>query len=184
MNQGSTFIQQLDNCPIGKIGSSKFEEICTEVLKFLFVPPLGEPTIQAQTLSKTKRRDAIFPNRNITATDNAAARNWHHLFLELNARMIVFEFKNYDKDDIGHEEVDQTRNYMTEEMGKLAIMICNKEPVKSAYTQRNSVYTKDKKIILFITKKQLKEMLEMKDRGEEPSDFIIDLVERFYIQHE
>jgi len=28
--------------------------------------------------------------------------------------MVAFEFKNYDNMEIGKEEVDQTRNYMTE----------------------------------------------------------------------
>ena len=35
-----------------------------------------------------------------------------------------------------------------------------------------------------MTKKHLKEMLDMKVRGEEPSDLIIDLVESFYVQHD
>jgi len=184
MNQVNDFIQQLDACPLGKIGWGQFENVCTDILKFLFVPPLSEPKRQGRTYSEINRRDAIFPNRNITITEDIAAKNWHLLFLELNARMILFEFKNYDSTDIGHKEVDQTRNYMTDQMGRLSIMICSKDPVESAHRQRNTVFTRDNKIILFITKNQLKEMLAMKDRGEQPSDLIIDLVERFYIQHE
>lgn len=184
MSQVNTFIQQLDTCPLGNAGWSQFENLCTEILKFLFVPPLSEPTRQARTYSAVNRRDAIFPNRNITPTNDAVATNWHHLFLELNARMILFEFKNYDATDIGHEEVNQTRNYMTTPMGRLAIMVCSNDPVESAHRQRNTVFTQDQKVILFITKIQLKEMLAMKDRGEQPSDLIVDLVERFYIQHE
>lgn len=184
MSQINSFIQQLDACPLGKEGWSQFEDICTNILRFLFIPPLSEPTRQARTYSGTSRRDAVFPNRNITATDDATARNWHHLFLELKARMILFEFKNYDTTDIGHDEVNQTRNYMTDPMGRLAIIICSKEPSESAYRQRNSVYTHDQKVILLITKAHLKEMLAMKDRGEQPSDLVIDFVERFYIQHE
>jgi hypothetical protein len=184
MSQVNTFIQQLDACPLGRPGWSQFENLCTDILKFLFVPPLSEPTRQARTYSAVNRRDAIFPNRNITATDDANAKNWHHLFLELSARMILFEFKNYDATDIGHEEVNQTRNYMTAPMGRLSIMICSQEPVAAAHRQRNTVFTQDQKVILFITKEQLKEMLAMKDRGEQPSDLIVDLVERFYIQHE
>jgi hypothetical protein len=98
--------------------------------------------------------------------------------------MILFEFKNFDAEDIGHTEVNQTKNYMTDPMGNLAIMICSKEPIESAHRQRNSIFSQDKKIILFITKEQLKEMLAMKDRGEQPSDLIVDLIEHFYIQHE
>lgn len=185
MNQVNTFIQQLDACPLGSSGWSQFENLCTDILRFLFVPPLNEPTRQPRTYSAVNRRDAIFPNRNISAASNADAKNWHHLFLELAARMVLFEFKNYDVTEIGHEEVNQTRNYLTEPMGRLAIMVCSKLPNDSAHRQRNSIYsTAEKKVILFVTKDHLKEMLAMKDRGEQPSDLIVDMIEKFYMQHE
>jgi hypothetical protein len=184
MNQVNDFIARLDTCPLGNAGWVQFEDLCTEILRFLFIPPLSQPQRQARTYSGVNRRDSVLPNRNMTLTNDANAKNWHHLFLELNARMILFEFKNYDLTNIGHEEVNQTRNYMTAPMGRLAIMICSKEPIESAYRQRNTVFTQDQKVILFLTKEHLKEMLAMKERGEQPSDLILDLVESFYIQHE
>jgi len=39
-------------------------------------------------------------------------------------------------------------------------------------------------VILFVTTEQLIEMLFIKERGEDPSDLIIDMIERFYLQHE
>ncbi|WP_199341164.1 hypothetical protein [Nostoc spongiaeforme] len=98
--------------------------------------------------------------------------------------MVLFEFKNYATTDIGHEEVIQTDNYLTEPMGRLAIMICSKLPNRGAHIQRNTIYSKHRKIILFMTKEHLKEMLFIKERGEDPCDLIVDLVERFYLQHE
>lgn len=185
MNQVNKFIQQLDACPLGTSGWSQFENLCIEILKFLFVPPLNEPKIQPRTYSGTNRMDAIFPNRNITASDDVTTKNWYHLFSELNARLILFEFKNYDVTEIGQDEVNQTRNYLTGPMGNLAIMVCSKLPNESAHRQRNTIFsTAEKKVILFITKDHLKEMLAMKDRGEQPSDLIVDLIETFYIQHE
>ncbi len=35
-----------------------------------------------------------------------------------------------------------------------------------------------------MTKEYLKEMLDIKTRGEEPSNLMVDLVEAFYVQHE
>lgn len=184
MSQVNDFIQRLDACPLGRAGWSQFEDLCTEILTFLFVPPLNNPTRQARMYSGVNRRDAIMPNRNITPNGIENSKNWHHLFLELNARMILFEFKNYNATEIGQGEVNQTRNYMTAPMGRLSIMICSKVPNDSAHRQRNIVFNQDDKVILFITKEQLREMLLIKERNEDPSDLIIDLVERFYIQHE
>lgn len=184
MSQVNDFIQRLDACPLGNAGWSQFEELCTNILSYLFVPPLNSARRQARTYSGVNRRDAIFPNRNIAPTQDLHSKNWYHLFLELDARMILFEFKNYNATDIGHEEVNQTRNYLTNPMGRMGIMICSKPPVDSAHRQRNTIYSNDRKVIIFLTKEHLKEMLAMKERGEEPSDLIIDLVEQFYIQHE
>lgn len=184
MSQINIYIRQLDSCPPGNTGWVQFEDICTDILTYLFVPPLGSPNRQARTYSGVNRRDVIYPNRNITVNNIPNSKNWHHLFIELNARMLLFEFKNYDSTEIGADEVNQTRNYLTNPMGKLGILVCNKMPNESAHRQRNTIFTNDRKVILFLTKDHLKEMLSMKDRGEDSSDLIMDLVERFYIQHE
>jgi len=98
--------------------------------------------------------------------------------------MILVEFKNYDKEDIGKDEVNQTRNYLNAPMGSLALMVVNKIPDESAHIKRNTIFAQDGKVILFITAEHLKEMLYMKERGEDPADLIVDALERFYLQHE
>jgi hypothetical protein len=179
MSRISDLIDKLDACPAGASHWKQFEDICIEILEFLFVPPLTRPIPQPRTYSGTNRRDAVLPNRNLDERNN-----WGLLLRELNARMVLFEFKNYDATDIGHEEIIQTDNYLTEAMGRLGIMICTKDPDNGAHIQRNTIYSRGKKVILFLTKDHLKEMLYIKERGEDPSDLIVDFVERFYLQHE
>lgn len=171
--------QRLRSCPAGLAGWKEFEDVCTDILRFLFVPPLNEPLTQARSYSGIDRRDAVFPNRNLDPTNN-----WGHLFRELGARLVLIEFKNYDRADIGKDEVNQTRNYLTRPMGRLAIMCCNKAPDHDAHIKRNTIFSEDQKVILFITSDNLMEMLSIKERGEDPSDLILDLLERFYLQHE
>ncbi len=109
---------------------------------------------------------------------------WAKLFVELGARIILCEFKNYDKSEVGKEEIDQTKSYIRPHWGRLALMVCNKKPNDSAHIRRNTIFSDSKIVVLFITPDQLKEMLYMKERGEDPAHFILDLVEMFYIQHE
>ncbi|MBI5324443.1 MAG: hypothetical protein HZB41_04075 [Ignavibacteriae bacterium] len=184
MSQVNDFIKRLDTCPQGQSGWVQFEDICTDILTYLFVPPLIYPKIQQRTLSGVRRRDAIFPNRNVTNSNDLNTKNWYHLFLELGARMILVEFKNYDNTEIGPDEVDQAFNYLTNPMGRLSILVCSKDPNDQAKKRRNTIYSNDKKVILFLNKEQLKEMLTMKERNEDPSDLIMDLLELFYSQHE
>lgn len=179
MNEAQELRQRLRQCPPGRVGWRQFEDCCIECLRFLFVPPLTDPIIQPRTYSGIDRRDAVFPNRNMNTTNN-----WGHLYNELGARMVLIEFKNYDTDEIGKDETNQTRNYLTRPMGKLAIMCCNKLPNNAAHLKRNSIFSEEGKVILFITADHLIEMLAIKERGEDPSDLIMDMLERFYLQHE
>ena len=170
---------RLRNCPAGHAGWKDFEDACIDTLRFLFVPPLKEPVVQPRSYSGIDRRDAVFPNRNLDATNN-----WGHLFRELGARLVLVEFKNYDLTGIGKDEVNQTRNYLTKPMGRLAIMCCNRAPDHDAHIKRNTIFSEEQKVILFVTSDHLIEMLAIKERGEDPSDLILDLLERFYLQHE
>lgn len=179
MSQARNLIARLESCPAGISGWRQFEQVCLDVLRYLFVPPLAEPKVQPSTFSGIDRRDAVLPNRNFGAN-----HNWGILLQELNARMVLFEFKNYDLTEIGKDEVNQTSSYMREPMGRLAIMVCSQLPNRAAHVRRNTIFSSEKKVILFVTKDHLKEMILLKERGEEPSDVIIDLVEWFYLQHE
>ena len=180
MSDYEELLQRVAACPSGVVGWKEFENACIALLEYLFVPPLKKPKIQVRSFSGIDRRDAVFPNREFDAPNS-----WGYLLRELGARMILFEFKNYDASDIRKEEVDQTRNYLTAPMGRLAIICCNKPPSEAAHIRRNTIYSsEEKKVILFMTLDNLKEMCLIKERGEDPADLIIDLVEEFYLQHE
>ena len=184
MSREADLAMALDACPVGMAGWRQFEKICTEILEYLFTPPLGKPIEQAHTYSGVNRRDVVFPNRMIEEGHTPAEKNWHLLYKEHDSRLVLFEFKNYDATEIGHEEINQTANYLTKTIGRLGIVVGSKLPNDSAHHQRNTINTNDHKEILFLTKVHLKEMLDMKARGDEPSNLIVDLEELFYVQHE
>jgi hypothetical protein len=69
-------------------------------------------------------------------------------------------------------------------MGRLAIVCCNRMPNSAAHIKRNTIFSEEKKVILFLPKEKLIEMLFIKARGEDPSDLVMDMIERFYLQHE
>lgn len=168
----------LDACPLGASGWKAYEDAASAILVYLLVPPLTAPRFQPRSFSGIDRRDAVFSNRNMTADTL-----WGQLRLEVDARMPLCEFKNFS-DGIGKEEVDQTRNYLTQTIGRFALICCRCAPSHQALLRRNQVYTQDKKVILFLADEDLREMIRMKERGDDPSLFIMDLLELFYLQHE
>ncbi len=171
-------IHRLFSCPKGKKGWRQFEDICIEVLQFLFVPPLRRPRIQSRPISGVERRDAVFPN---WISDTASI--WGQLRVELNVRFILFEFKNFKKQKVSSTDVDQVRNYLSPRIGKLGIIISTQPPSRAALKKRNRVYTDDEKVVLFLSPNDLKEMIFIKERGEDPADLIMDAVDDFMLQY-
>lgn len=172
-------LDMLDECPRGFPGWREFEDLGVRILRHLFVPPLEEPHIQARSFSGIDRRDAIFPNRNHTPDTY-----WGQLLLELDARMVLVEFKNFDQQTISSDEVDQTRNYLTNTLGRFAIICGREDPGNQAILRRNQAFTQEQKVIIFVTDAILMEMIHMKERGEDPARLVMELVELFYIQYE
>jgi hypothetical protein len=179
MKKTLQYVRRLEKCRAGRRYWREFEDLCTEILRYLFVPPLHEPKIQVRTYSGIDRRDAIFPNRNFSGNNS-----WAHIYRELKARLILFEFKNYASEEIGKEEVIQANSYLTGPMGRLAILCCNKLPNRSAHIKSNAIFGQEGKVILFLTKDHMKEMLFRKERGENPSDLILDEIEWFYMRQD
>jgi len=102
-------ISKLKNCPEGMPGWREYEDICVEVLDYLFVPPLRKPKIQKRTESGLDVRDAIYPNR-------CDQGNWRYIREDYDAKYILFEFKNYATTEGGLEidkkVVNQVRIYL------------------------------------------------------------------------
>ena len=164
--------------PEGHAGWVAFEIACVDALTHLLVPPLSAAQIQGRTYSGTDRRDAIFPNRN-----RGESNTWGILLAELDARMVLFEFKNY-AGPVGKDEVNQTRNYLSRPMGRLAVIIARNGYEPGAFIKRNTVFSEENKVIVLLTSNDLIEMLDMKERGEDPADLLVDAIERFYIEYE
>ena len=179
MFSSADLLARLDGCPRGTAGWKEFEEVGIDIFRFLFVPPLAAPHIQPRSYSGIDRRDAIFPNWNMTADTF-----WGRLQLRHHAPMVLVEFKNYDKTELGKEEVDQTRNYLTKTIGRLGIVCCRKPPSEQALLRRNHAFTQEEKVILFVTEDELREMIYIKEREDDPALLITEMVELFYIQHE
>jgi len=170
-------INTLAKIPSGIKGWKEFENVCIEILNFLFVPPLRSPKIQARSFSGIDVRDAIYPNR-------ASDGEWKYCREELDAKYVVFDFKNYNKEELNKEDVNQVRNYLKKTLGRLGFICSTKTPTQSALLARNQAYTEERKVILFLTTTDIVEMMRRKCRDEDPCDVITDLLDEFYICYE
>lgn len=171
-------IQKLQSCPHGSTGKLEFENLVLEILTYLFYPPLQKPKTVPRPNSRIESSGVIFPNR-----EDSGDSNWAQMRRELNARLVLFEFMNFKGDEIGMLEVIQTRSFLSKPMGNLAIICSDEQPGAQAHNTRNSIYSDDEVVILFIDKSQIIEMMNIKARGEDPAKLIMDELEYFYIYH-
>jgi len=169
-------IERLKQCQPGKQDCYKYENVCIEILTKVFVPPLKSPRVQARTLSGLERRDALFSLRGVK-------QDWEEIRQEFEANFLLCEFKNY-ADAFHKDEVNQTRNYLKDTIGRLGIIFSRKGASESAKSMRNSIYSQERKAILFFEDKHLIELLRMKEAGQNPLDLIQDAIEDFLISHE
>jgi hypothetical protein len=174
----SSLIQRLLNCPPGMKGWKDFEDICTEILTEVFVPPLKLPKRQPRTLNGLERRDALFSLR-----DADTDIGWAKICKDFDSRFLLCEFKNYTE-PCSKDEVNQTRNYLKETIGRLGIIFSRKGADCNAYRMQNSIYSQEKKVILLFDDKHLIELLELKAANQNPIDLIRDAIDDFYISYE
>ncbi len=170
-------IEQLARCQPGQQDAHKYEDVCTDILTEVFVPPLKPPKIQARTLNGLERRDALFSLRGVK-------HGWEEIHYEFAANFLLCEFKNYT-DLFDKDEVNQTRNYLKHTIGRLGIIFSRNGASPSAMRMRNSIYAEDHgKVILFFEDKHLIELLKMKEAGQTPLELIQEAIDEFYISYE
>ena len=88
-------------------------------------------------------------------------------------------YKNYEK-PITQEQVLTTEKYLFLTANRsVAFLISRHRPSDPAILMSQGAIRETGKFILHISDEDLKEMLDMKDSGEEPSDHLFTLTDKF-----
>jgi hypothetical protein len=177
-NYLSSLKQKLLDCPAGPEGWQDYEEICIEILKFLFVPPLTSPAIQPRTESGLLRRDALFPNY-------VEQGFWAIIGDRYDANFILFEFKNTECLEPTH--VDQVDKYLMQgkdTIGRFGIILSRKPPSPAALKTRKAWFTTNKAVMLFLDDCLLVQAIELKEAGDDPVSVLRTNYEEFLKSYE
>lgn len=169
-DRGSLLLEKLEKCPASGTGK-EYEAVVREVLEFLFVPPLGR--IQEQL-----RREDNHEIIDLSMSNNAAVFFWDRVLNEFDAKSIVIEIKN--KDQVNKDEVNQLRIYLSRpSRGRFGLLISRLPPSPSALRSRRDAYSDEEKLILFLSNADLRQMIEMRRRGGDPTAFLQLIKDKF-----
>jgi hypothetical protein len=172
--KGSDLSQRLRSTQQGKKAWKVYEDLCEEILRYLFPHDLHGWEKQRRTDDGLNRFDLICRIR--PTTDY-----WRFLIDHLNSRYILFEFKNYST-YITQGQILTTEKYLLEKaLRKVAVILTRLGEDKGAHSMVQGAMREHGKLMLIINDAVLIEMLEMKQRGEDPTDRLFELTDHFLL---
>jgi hypothetical protein len=174
-SDGALLFDELKNIRPGKRYFALYENKCTEILKYLFRDSLDGWHQQQRTDDGLNRFDLIC---RIKSTDGI----WSIFNNDFNSRYILFEFKNYN------EEITQSQIYTTEKylfakaLRNVAIVISRVGACKNALKASDGILKESGKVILNISDGGIETMINMKDTGSDPTDYLFDVLDEMLLK--
>jgi len=166
------YAERLAEIPAGKAGWRKFEVWGTEIIVEIFKPDLGPPDRQIRTDDGLDIMDAIYPIR-------ASTGAWSHLRSEFSTRFVVAEYKNF-VDPIGQKEVESIAQYLWKSAKRqFGILVSRDDPGGPALQQRRRIWLEAEKMVVFLSARELLQMLEAREAEADPIATIEAQIEDF-----
>ena len=147
-------INRLLSCPCGNGQHAiNFEDITTDIFKFLFHPThIDEPKVQTIITNPNRRRDIILP---VTAETGF----FYQLSLFFTGDLLLVECKNYTN-EITHTEILQVLDYLDRpSLAKIAFIIARNGINANATQTIKEKYLITGKLIIALTETDLIEIL-------------------------
>lgn len=163
--------RRLTNCKVGIKYFQEYEEVCTDIIQYLFGKEFMIASNQHKTDDKLFRMDLL-------CTLKGTSAFWELLIHHYNSHFIVFEFKNYAR-PLPQNMIFITEKYLfNATLRNVAIIISRKGFAKNALVAAVGCLKESGKLILDITDDDLVKMLHQKLDGTEPADYLLEKLER------
>lgn len=170
---------RLDRLTPGTGDASKYEEICVEILKYVFGENLSLWRTQQKSNNGLYRFDLCCK---IKHGENEEFFDTVKSFF--NTKYVVFEFKNY-KDSITQREIYTTEKYLYKTaLRSVAIIVSRKGAHNNALLAAKGCLRENGKLILCLSDDDLHHLIHLKESKEKPTaevlsdmldDMLIDL---------
>jgi Restriction endonuclease len=168
--QGEELADKLKAVKPGKKGARDFELKCFDVLKYLFEDDFSNWSKQKVTDSGISRYDVI-------ARISSEHSFWKSIVQYFRSWYVVFEFKNFT------QRISQGQIYTTEKylflggMRTVAFVISRKGGDKNSLAATRGAVRESGKLIIHLSLDDIYKMLEMKDKGDNPNDYLFDILD-------
>lgn len=162
---------RLRRCGVGRAYDKEYEQLCSEIVRYLFREEFAIASDQHKTGDRLFRMDLICSLKGSSAF-------WELLIRHYNSRFIVFEYKNYGR-PLQQNLIYTTEKYLFDAaLRNVAVIISRKGFSQNALLAAEGCLKESRKLILDITDTDLIEMLHRKADGLEPADYLLEKLER------
>lgn len=152
----------------GNDNSKSYEELCTNVLKYLFSDELSIWNKQQHSNDNLYIFDLICRIKKDTNSEF-----WNMIETYFQTKYIVFEFKNYSE-KITQKEIYTTEKYLYEKaLRKVAIVISCFGTNKNADKAIGGILRESGKLIIALTNDDLIEMIKIRKSNNYPSEYLL-----------
>lgn len=165
--------KELQECPYGKKNKAdqKFEQICKQILCYLFETEFSQLSSQHKTKDKLFRMDFLCAFKGLSDF-------WKLLMVHYNTRFVVFECKNY-KEKISQNLIYITEKYLFDSaLRNVAFIISRKGFDAHANDASLGCLKENGKLIIDLTDDDLINMINKKAEGGEPSEYLLFKLEQ------
>lgn len=175
--RGAELADKLKAVKPGKKGARDFELECFDGLKYLFEDDFSNWSKQKVTDSGISRYDVI-------ARISSGHSFWTSIIQYFRSWYVVFEFKNFT------QRISQGQIYTTEKylfrggMRTVAFVISRKGGDKNSLAATRGAVRESGKLIIHLSLDDIYKMLEMKDKGDNPNDYLFDILDEMLMKLE
>lgn len=164
--------QALSALPPGRKSASDYQRLVLEILNYLFSPELIDGQTEVRTYEGTERRDIIF-------TNDSDMPFWDYLRNEHGGIILMFETKN--EDALQTSDLNQTATYLGDRVGRIGFIVTRHAAGEPQQKKLYSIYndSQPRKIILVLRDADLKNMLDMKEKGKAPTRYVQNVYRAF-----
>lgn len=164
-SKASSLVESLHLIPAGREDWGRFQQLSSEILEYLFCPPLEPPRYESSDAEARNRRDMILEN---SAVDGF----WSQVRNTYAAHYIVADAKNYGGPLKKHPVLDIAHYLKPYGCGLFGLLLCRKGAGVSALHALREQWIGGQKMIIVLSDVELEEMLRIKGEGGKPEEIL------------
>jgi hypothetical protein len=165
VDKAAAFHNALDATAPGQEAWSAYQRLVSDILEFLFCPPLELPRYEFFDADVRNRRDILFEN---PARDGF----WGQVRSDYSAHYIVVDAKNYAEPIPKSAVLDIAHYLKPYGCGMFAVLVSRLGPDGGAAHATREQWIGGGKMIVHLTDKNLRDMLELRASSGEPQEVV------------